>query len=70
MLQGNLKIAPGCIKAVGKNLCRNAWFGRNFAMASIQVDVLITVSINTEVWWKHLPLPQHWAIPLINRTPP
>ena len=39
----------GVLKQWGKNLCRNAWFGGNFAMASIQVDVLITVSINTEV---------------------
>ena len=26
-------------------------------MASIQVDVLITVSINTEAWWKHFAPP-------------
>jgi len=26
-------------------------------MTSIQVDVLITVSINTEVWWKHFATP-------------
>ena len=42
MLERNLKIAPGW----GNNLCHNAWFCRNFATASIQVDVLITVSID------------------------
>ena len=41
MLERNLKIASGW----GNNLCHNAWFCHNFATGSIQVDVLITVSI-------------------------
>ena len=33
-----------------------------FAMASIQVDVLITVSINTEEWWKHFATPSSTTV--------